>query len=229
MVITGAAGEIGRLLAHEFAEEGAELHLVDLAEGAFAVADAVGGHAHRVDVTDESAVAHLSQIGPVDVLVNGVGSWPRETIDELTAASWRRSMEINLTSAFLVTQSLLGGLRAARGVVVNIGSAVSIKGSAQLIAYATAKAGLIGFTRSLALALGTDGVRVNAVAPGLVDTPANRAAWGDEFMNNMTASRPLRRDQVPADVVGVVRFLASDAASLMTGQTLVVDGGVVVV
>lgn len=227
VVITGAAGEIGRLLAQSFASDGDDVHLVDIAPETFALAALIGGSAHRVDVTDEQSVGMLASIDRVDVLINGVGAWPQASIDDLTVDMWRRTLDLNLTSAFLVTKAFLPALRRTEGAVVNISSAVGIKGSARLIAYATAKAGLIGFTKSLAQELGGDGVRVNSVAPGLVDTAANRAAWGGGFMSAMRASRPLSRDQQPDDVVGAVRFLASDAAAFMTGQTLVVDGGIV--
>jgi NAD(P)-dependent dehydrogenase (short-subunit alcohol dehydrogenase family) len=226
-VITGGAGALGRVLAVRLAEQGHVVHLVDRSPAVHQVAEQVGGVAHVLDVTDDDQLLALGAIEEVDVLVNGVGAWPLITIDELTPARWRELLEVNLTSAFVVTQVLLPGLRRSRGAVVNLSSGIGLKGHPLLVHYAAAKAGLIGMTKALALALGPDGVRVNAVAPGLVSTPANRESWGAEAEAAFRAQRALDVDLHEADVVDAVAFLASPAARTITGQTLVVDGGTV--
>jgi 3-oxoacyl-[acyl-carrier protein] reductase len=226
-VVTGAAGEIGRALVCALSADGYEVHAVDLAEAVREVAAAVGGVAHVADVTDETALAPLGELPRVDVLVNGVGVWPLMTFDELTPDSWRLSTEVNLTSAYLATWVCRQGLRAAQGAVVNVTSAVAIKGHPQMIHYSAAKAGLIGLTRSLALALGPDGVRVNAVAPGLVNTDRNDEVWTPEHRQAFRSTRALPIDIGIQDVVDTVLHLASPKARAVTGQTLVVDGGTV--
>jgi NAD(P)-dependent dehydrogenase (short-subunit alcohol dehydrogenase family) len=158
---------------------------------------------------------------------NGVGVWPLVPVDELSPEKWNHFMDINLNSAYSVTWSCIGGLREASGAVVNIASAIALKGHEQMVHYAAAKAGMIGMTRSLARALGPDSVRVNAVAPGLVATGRAVESWGNEGAAAFRATRALPIDITTHDVVEAVRFLASPAARAITGQTLVVDGGTV--
>lgn len=226
-VITGGAGAIGRLLAAAFAEDGYQVHLVDASESVVDVAAQVGGVAHVLDATDADAVQTLAGIASVDVLINGIGVWPLVRVDDLDPASWRRFIDINLNSAYAVTWSCIAGLRAASGAVVNISSAIALKGHAEMVHYAAAKAGMIGMTKSLARALGPDLVRVNAVAPGLISTKRAVEAWGEDGQAAFRATRALPIDITTEDVVHAVRFLASPAARAITGQTLVVDGGTV--
>lgn len=228
-VFTGGAGEIGRALTERYLDEGFEVHLIDLAPGLEALAASFGERvvAHRIDVTDEDALAPLLALPQVDVLVNGIGVWPVTPFDELTPSLWKRYLDINLNTAYASTWACREGLRAASGAVVSIGSAVGFKGHPDLAFYSAAKAGVVGMTRSLALALGPDGVRVNAVAPGLVATPFALQNWGAEQEAAFRASRALDVRIETADVVDAIFFLASRAARTITGQTLVVDGGTV--
>lgn len=225
-VVTGGAGEIGRALVRAFADDGYTVHVVDLDPAAAEVAAAVGGIAHVVDVTDPDAVAELADIAAVDVLVNGVGVWPLVSFDDLTPQRWQKYVDINLNSSYSVTWNCRAGLRAAQGAVVSIASAIALKGHPEMAYYAAAKAGVIGMTKALAPAFGADGVRINAVAPGLVATHRNEGVWG-ERQRDFRAGRSLAVDIGVDDVVGVIRFLTSPAARLITGQTLVVDGGTV--
>jgi NAD(P)-dependent dehydrogenase (short-subunit alcohol dehydrogenase family) len=226
-VIAGGAGEIGRSLAQAYVAEGFAVHLVDLAASLEQVAAQLGATAHRVDVADSAAAEVFAAIGPVDVLINAVGVWPTIPLDELEPDRWRASVRVNLDSAYVSVWGCREGLRARRGAVVNLTSAIALKGHVQMIHYAAAKAGVIGMTRSLALALGPDGVRVNAVAPGLVATERNESVWTEEQRAAFRSTRALPIDLTVADIVDPVRFLASPAARAITGQTVVVDGGTV--
>ena len=226
-IVTGAAGAIGRELAAGYARDGLHVHLVDASESVGELAAALGGTAHVLDATDPDAVRRLQEIPRVDVLVNGIGVWPLVPVDELSPEKWNRFMDINLNSAYSVTWSCIGGLRTASGAVVNIASALALKGHEQMVHYAAAKAGMIGMTRSLARALGADNVRVNAVAPGLVATERAVESWGDDGAAAFRATRALPIDITTSDVVEAVRFLGSQSARAITGQTLVVDGGTV--
>jgi len=226
-VVTGGAGAIGRALVASFAADGFCVHAVDRSEEVRDVAGGAGGVGHVLDVTDEAAVASLGELDRVDVLVNGVGAWPLMSFDDLTPARWRASTEVNLSSAYLTTWTCRNALRAASGAVVNVTSAVALKGHPEMIHYAAAKAGLIGLTRALALALGPDGVRVNAVAPGLVQTEGNDEVWTPERRAAFRATRALPLDIGVDDVVATIRHLASPQARAITGQTVVVDGGTV--
>ncbi|MFB8385721.1 SDR family NAD(P)-dependent oxidoreductase [Microbacterium sp. NPDC055910] len=227
VLITGGAGEIGRALARGYADENTTVHLVDVADAVVEAAADVDGVAWRIDLSQADEVARLGEIERLDVLVNGVGYWPPTHVDELTPGEFARYVEINLTSAYSVTWTLRNALRAASGAVVSLSSAIAMKGHADMVHYAAAKAGVLGMTKSLALALGPDGVRVNAVAPGLVSTARNRAVWTPEQQAAFRATRALPVDVEIDDVVQAVRFLASRAARVVTGQTLVVDGGTV--
>lgn len=226
-VITGAAGAIGAEMVARYASEGHLVHLVDRSPAVIAGAEAVGGTAHVLDVTDPEAVAELAAIERIDVLVNGVGVWPLVPFDDLDPVAWRSYVDVNLNAAYSVIWSCRAGLRAAEGAVVNVASAMALKGHEQMTHYAASKAGMIGMTRSLARALGPDGVRVNAVAPGLVATPQARESWGEDGAAAFRATRSLNVDITVRDVVEAVAFLGSPAARVITGQTLVVDGGTV--
>ncbi|GAB2468059.1 3-oxoacyl-[acyl-carrier protein] reductase [Conyzicola lurida] len=227
VVITGGAGDIGRALAAEYLAAGSEVHLVDRNPDVMQIAADSGATGHVVDLTDADAVAVLGTIVRVDVLITAVGAWPLLAFDDLTPRVWASQIDINLNSTYYAVHTLRHGLRAAVGSVVAVSSAVALKGHPQMASYAAAKAGVIGMVKALALALGPDGVRVNAVAPGLVTTPAQQEMWGAERSAAFRATRALDRDIATADVVSSVMFLASAGASSITGQTLVVDGGTV--
>jgi NAD(P)-dependent dehydrogenase (short-subunit alcohol dehydrogenase family) len=224
-VVAGGAGDVGRLVAAGLGSEGYEVHLLDRADDLQDVADEVGAVAHRCDATDYgSLVAATAGLDSVDVLVNAVGAWPRAPIDELDPAEWEQVLRVNLGAPMLTTKALLPGLRRARGAVVNVSSTTALRGAPGMVAYSSAKAGLIGLTRSLAAALGPDGVRVNLVFPGVLVTESNADLPAQPF-ERARAERALRRDGYASDIVGAVLFFASDAAGFVTGQSLVVDGG----
>ena len=227
VVIAGGAGEIGRALALAYAGDGSRVHIVDRSDAAREVAADVSGTAHIADTSDPGSASVFSEIGRIDTLINAVGVWPTMTVDALTPEDWSAFARVNLDAGYHAVWGSRDGLRTARGAVVNITSAIALKGHPQMVHYAAAKAGVIGMTRSLALALGPDGVRVNAVAPGLVATERNLSVWSEEQRATFRASRALPIDLTVDDVVGTIRFLSSPAARAITGQTIVVDGGTV--
>ena len=241
--VTGGGSGIGRAIALGYAEQGAEIVVIDI-DGA--AAEAVRGeivdagraaHAVTLDVRDRAACAKAAadiegSIGPISILVNNAGINRRNpmTGDAATVAGdWDDIMRVNLDGVFNVTRAFLDQLRAGKGRVVNIGSIQSFLHvrTPNSIAYTTSKHGVLGFTRALAAELGKDGVRVNAVGPGLIETPLNAAARArnPELVDLFLGHTPLGRTGQPEDVVGPAIFLASDLAGYVTGGIVMADGG----
>jgi 3-oxoacyl-[acyl-carrier protein] reductase len=225
-LVTGAAHGIGSAIAAVLAAEGATVHAVDL-EPAEDV--------DRLDVTDPAAVAaYVARVGPVDVLVNNAGGVRGQTgrpLEEVTDDDWRAVVDANLTSTFVCTRAVVPGMKARGwGRIVNIssgaGRSVSLTG---IQAYASAKAGQIGFTRQTAHELGQFGITVNCIAPGFVlSNPSTQAQWetyGPQGQAALVAGIAVRRLGTPADIAHGVRFFTSEASSWVTGQTIAIDGG----
>ena len=224
-VVAGGAGSIGRVLCAAFAERGYRVVMLDAAAGAGEAGAEVGAEARQCDLTDYGAVRDtVGDLGAVDVLVNSVGSWPRATVDAFDPAEWDRLIRLNLSAPMYAVAALLPQLRAARGSVVNLSSTTALRGAPTMIAYSAAKAGLLGLTRSLAVALGPDGVRVNCVLPGVLATESNAHFPAGPF-ERARAERALNRDGQPGDVAGAVLYFATSASVFVTGQSLIVDGG----
>lgn len=240
-VVTGAAGEIGAAIAEALAERGADVWGLDL-RAADSEATPTGAGSPRMialDVTDSSAVdrvfAELERAaGSIDLLVNcagGPGS-VRTGIDQVTDDRWHAVTTLNLDGTFYCSRSAVASMkRSGGGSIVNLSSGAGRTHSRTGVqAYAAAKAGVIGLTRQLARELGGAGIRVNCVAPGFVCTEPTRAEWArmpERERETLLASVALGRVGVADDLVGPVLFFLSDAAGFVTGQTISVDGGTI--
>jgi NAD(P)-dependent dehydrogenase (short-subunit alcohol dehydrogenase family) len=234
-LITGAAQGIGRAFAQRLAADGLTVVVVDrgLSEETVGSIEA-NAYGIACDVTDEAAVAALRdevvrRFGGVDVLVNNAMAYNFGPIEATSLADWRRVMTIGLDAPFLTSRAFLPGMRERGwGRIVNMTSntlALTVK-APPMLPYITAKGGIVGFTRALASEVGADGITVNCIAPGLTKTPATEVSPLTPF-EATAAQQAIPRTEVPADLVGTLSFLASDDAAFLTGQTLVVDGGLV--
>jgi 3-oxoacyl-[acyl-carrier protein] reductase len=234
-LVTGASRGIGRAIALALAARGATVVAAargDHAQAAVEEIRAAGGQAEAasVDVTDGAAVqaavaATLERVGRIDILVNNAGITRDQLMLRMKRADWDAVLETNLTAAFTCAQAVLKPMVKQRsGRIVNVTSVVGQAGNAGQANYAASKAGLIGFTKALALEVASRGITVNAVAPGLIATDMTRAISGDA--QDVWANRiPLRRLGTPEEVAAAVVFLASDEASYITGHVLAVNGG----
>ena len=196
------------------------------AEEAQAVAQEVGGRAVEADVSDpEQAKRLVDEAGDVDILVNNAGLTRDGLLARMPDADWRDVIETNLSSVFYTCRAVTRGMMKKRaGSIVNVSSIVGIHGNWGQTNYGASKAGIIGFTKSLARELGSRGVRANVVAPGYVNTRLTDVL-PEEAQQVMLANTPLGRLGDPEDVAGAVRFLCSDEAAFITGEVLLVDGG----
>jgi NAD(P)-dependent dehydrogenase (short-subunit alcohol dehydrogenase family) len=239
-VVTGGSKGIGKAVATAFAEAGASVALAargeeDLARAAKEV-EAAGGEALPVatDVTDPAQVQALvertvERFGTVDILVNNAGAAPFfSTLDQIRMEGFEKYFRVNFTSAVHCTKAVAPVLLAKReGCVLNVASVAAFVASPGLTYYASAKAALINFTRTVAQEWAAYGIRVNALAPGWVETELNEPARQQipEFNQRVLASIPLGRWGKPEDVAGAALFLCSPAASFITGTVLIIDGG----
>jgi 3-oxoacyl-[acyl-carrier protein] reductase len=241
--VTGAGSGIGRAIASGYAREGARVVVLDIngdaaAETAKEILDA-GGSAmsFALDVTKrDDCIAMAKQVadkvGPVSILVNNAGIARRNGMlgaSEAVIKDWEDIIAINLTGVFNVTHAFLAPLRAAKGRIVNIGSIqsfVHLK-TPSSPAYTASKHGVLGFTKALAAELGKDGVRVNAIGPGFIETPLNEKvrAANPELAKTFIAHTPLGRAGKAEDIVGPAIFLASDLSAYVSGTIVMVDGG----
>ncbi|WP_024506170.1 glucose 1-dehydrogenase [Bradyrhizobium sp. ARR65] len=237
-LITGAAHGNGRAIALGLAAHGADVVVSDVdLEGSERTAGEIreGGRAawaFRLDVTDPEACNALARsvardIGPIAILINNAGIIIREGIDSPHAPeNWRRVLDVNLTGVFNVTHAFLPALRQTRGAIVNLGSIASFVGVGGTLGYAPSKGGIKLLTQALARDLAPDGIRVNAIAPGVIATAMTQATRDDPARLASFMSRtPLGRVGEPDELVGPVVFLVSDMASYVNGATLPVDGG----
>jgi len=239
VLITGGATGIGESLVSHFARQGARVAFFDiqdeaagrLVEGLTTEGCSAPLYIH-CDLTDvealQGAVAQvLAALGTVDVLVNNAANDQRHAIEEVTPAFWDRSIATNLRPQFFMIQAVLPAMRVAgRGSIINMSSISWMIPSTGAPLYMTAKAAIVGLTRTMAHELGRANIRVNAVLPGAIVTERQKRLWyTPEYKAEILASQALKRDIMPEEVARLVLFLAADDSSAMTNQSYVVDGG----
>jgi NAD(P)-dependent dehydrogenase (short-subunit alcohol dehydrogenase family) len=239
VLVTGGATGIGESIVRHFARQGSRVSFLDVQDGpGRALADELASEGCQkpdylhCDLTDvaalQAAVAQvLAKHGTVDVLVNNAANDQRHKIEDVTPEYWDQSVAINLRPQFFMVQAVLPAMKAAgRGAIINLSSISWIIPSTGLPVYVTAKAAIVGMTRTLAKELGPHGIRVNAVLPGGIATEKQkRLVYTPEYKAEIIAHQSIKRDLVPEDVARLVLFLASDDSSAITSQRYVVDGG----
>jgi 3-oxoacyl-[acyl-carrier protein] reductase len=238
-IVTGAGRGIGRAIALRFASEGARVACVSRTEqNASRVTDEINAlranaaRAYAVDVADHAAVQKvgskiLDDFGRVDILVNNAGVTRDGLAMRMSLEDWNTVVNTNLRGAFSFTQAIVRTMIKQRnGRIINISSVIGLMGNAGQTNYAASKAGLIGFTKSLARELASRNITVNAVAPGFVTTDMT-VGLSDEIKNTIHAKIPLARTGTAEEIANAVVFLASAEAAYITGQVLCVDGGIV--
>ena len=236
-LVTGGSRGIGREIVLAFLQEGASVWYVDLAEGdslaeyaEIASANGVKVSFKECNVANEESVGTavgeiLSESDGLDILVNNAGITRDNLLFRMSAQEWTDVLSVNLTSAFLISKLVLRQMAKQRsGSVINVASIVGIIGNGGQTNYSASKAGLIGFTKSSSREVAARGVRVNAVAPGFINTKMTQALNEDQ-RNALTQQIPMGRIGDPEEVAKVVLFLASDLASYLTGQVIQITGG----
>jgi 3-oxoacyl-[acyl-carrier protein] reductase len=227
-LVTGASRGIGRAIAAELANAGATVVICyqSAKDEAEEVAGEIGCRALQADVSDpDDAKRLVDEAGDVDVLVNNAGITRDGLLVRMPDEDWRAVLDTNLGGTFNTCRAASRGMMKRRsGAIVNVSSISGVRGNPGQTNYSAAKAGIIGFTKALARELGSRGVRANVVAPGYISTRLTNEL-PDELKESMLAATPLGRFGDPEDVAGVVRFLCSDEASFITGEVLLIDGG----
>ncbi|MBL7139800.1 MAG: 3-oxoacyl-[acyl-carrier-protein] reductase [Planctomycetes bacterium] len=234
-IVTGAARGIGLAIAKELAAGGATLVLVDILEeelkaAAGGLEGAAAVHTYAIDVTDEAAVEHMMDevaetCGRIDILVNNAGITRDDLLLRMDAQEWDKVMAVNLKGTFLMTKHAARTMvRQKGGRIVNMASVSGLVGNPGQANYSASKAGVVGFTRTVARELARKNITCNAVAPGFIDTEMTRVL-PEKAKENALAAIPMKRMGVPDDIAHAVCFLASDQAAYITGHVLPVDGG----
>ncbi len=236
-LVTGAGHGIGKQIALSLAKVGADVVVTDIADTVFDVAkqiESLGVKALplKCDVSNLQEVENtkaeaLSKFQKVDILVNNAGIYPQKSFLEMNAADWCKVMRINLFGLFYFTKAFVPGMVERKyGKVINLASvAGAVVGYTNLVHYSTSKAGIVGFTKSLALEMAPYGITVNAVAPGAVDVAEVDTPAVEAMYNQVIKAIPMGRIGKPIDIAELVVFLASDESSFITGQCIVSDGG----
>jgi 3-oxoacyl-[acyl-carrier protein] reductase len=227
-LVTGGSRGIGQAIAAELATAGADVVIGYRSGGeeAAGIANDIGCRAVQADVSNpEEAKRLVQEAGEVDVLVNNAGVTRDGLLARMSDEDWRTVLDTNLGGTFNTCRAAIRGMMKRRsGAIVNVSSIVGVHGNPGQTNYSASKAGIIGFTKALARELGSRGVRANVVAPGYISTRLTNEL-PEELQQAMLANTPLGRFGDPEDVAGAVRFLCSDAAAFITGEVLLVDGG----
>lgn len=233
VIVTGGASGIGEASVRAFAREGAKVVIADFADHGQALADELGADKAlfiKIDVTDSEAVQVMitktvTKFGRLDVMFANAGIAADDPIDELEESAWQRTIDINLGGVYLCDKyAIQQFLKQGGGVIVNCGSIHSHVGKRGVTAYAAAKGGVKLLTQTLGIEYGAQGIRVNAVCPGYIDTPL-LSHIPDDAKEKLVALHPMGRLGRAEEVANAVLFLASDEASFVTGSSLMVDGG----
>ena len=239
VLVTGAAAGIGAGIAERFSEAGYAVAAFDVdGPGAIRMAERLRAHTPAIAIQGDVAVEEnardaiaqaVRELGPLDVLVNNAGIEVSGSVSDLTPSAWDRQMAVNLRGAFLMSKYAIEQMRRRGGAIIHISSVHAFVSWQGCAAYDATKAGLLGLTRAMALDHGPDKIRVNAICPGYIDTPL-MDKWlatvpdREETMRQVLSYHPLGRIGTPRDVAEAALFLASDAASFVSGAFLVVDG-----
>lgn len=240
VIITGAAQGIGATYARALAAEGARIVIADVLDGSSLVAEleSMGAEAIALttDVTDEAsaatmATAAMERFGQIDVLVNNAAiyaSLKMKSFEDIDLAEWDKVMAVNVRGPFICARAVAPYMKQrGYGRIINISSGTPFKGTPGLLHYVTSKGAILALTRALARELGDYGISVNTLAPGLVlsEGVVANAEMRERLTAPVIASRAIKRDQMPGDLIGPLLFLACDDSAFMTGETVVVDGG----
>ena len=238
VLITGGASGIGAAMVEHFARQGARVAFIDVDDAsAGELSSSVSTVKHspyfvHCDLTEvsaiQTAVAKIeTKVGPVRILVNNAANDDRHAFAEVTPEYWDQRMAVNLRHQFFVSQAVVPGMtRAGGGSIINMSSIAWMIPSTGLPVYVTAKAGIVGLTRTLSKEFGTGNIRVNCVSPGAILTERQRRLWiTPEYLEEVMRRQSLKRELLPEDVARLVLFLASDESSAITGQNFVIDGG----
>ena len=239
VVVTGGATGIGEAIVEAFARQRAQVIFLDIQDraGEALVQKLQQGGSARAkyfhcDLTDIGALqkvmgAILQSFPAVDILVNNAGNDSRHAVEEVTSEYWDRCMQVNLKHQFFMAQAVLPGMRQARrGAIINMSSVGWIIPSIGMPIYVTAKAAIVGMTRTLAHEVGSDGIRVNAVLPGAILTDRQRELWfTEEYKQQILSRQAIKRMILPEEVAKLILFLGSDDSLAITNQSFIIDGG----
>ncbi|MCG5478120.1 SDR family NAD(P)-dependent oxidoreductase [Sinorhizobium alkalisoli] len=240
VLVTGGGSGIGAALVKGFLRQGARVAFIDIAEEqSRALCDKltpetgtrpeyIAADLRHIEAVKRAVAAAVAALGPISVLVNNAARDDRQALEDVTEESWNESLSVNLSHLFFVSQAVAPHMRqAGGGSIINFSSIAFMLNMPEIPAYATAKAGIVGLTKSLAGRLGPDKIRVNAVLPGMIVTERQKRLWlDDESIARMQGRQCLKRMLTAEDLVGPCLFLASDCSAAMTAQTMIIDGGV---